>query len=60
VPSAKGKFIRVTVDLTPDEFRKLHYAVSQRGCAKTFYLRQAIREKLQRDKDYASRVLSVQ
>jgi metal-responsive CopG/Arc/MetJ family transcriptional regulator len=46
----KSKFRRVSVDLTHDEYRKLHRVVTERLTPKSAYVRAAITEKIDSDK----------
>jgi metal-responsive CopG/Arc/MetJ family transcriptional regulator len=45
----RDKFRRVSVDLTHDEYRKLHRVVTERLSQKSTYIRAAISEKIALD-----------
>ncbi len=43
----KGKYVRLSIDLTTDEYRDLHKRVTQVGIPKSEFVRRAIREALE-------------
>lgn len=42
MPSEKGKFIRVTVDLSSDEYRRLHMKAERQGQTHSRVIRMAL------------------
>jgi len=45
----KGKFVRLSVDLTPEEYNRLKLKCDDRGMHKAEFVRRAIKEKIDRD-----------
>lgn len=40
------KYVRISVDLTPDEYKDLHRRVIEIGCPKSEFVRRAIKKAL--------------
>lgn len=43
---ATKKYVRISVDLTPDEYKDLHQRVIEIGCPKSEFVRRAIKKSL--------------
>lgn len=53
MPYDKTKFTRISLDLTHEEYRKLHQVVTERLSRKSDYIRAAITEKIDSERPNA-------